>query len=267
MTDLLGRISNVDKANKTWKRMNEIIDLENIRNEDYTDQINELVGGLENALYFKDQQEHEKWLDVLSSYKFWEDFEEITMSIIHREEDTLKTICESLYDVAKELAKTLNFKALFDAFSVVSGWTSKIENFAKWWESEYLTKEEKKEYLNDYKDIYEKDLDVEEIKKRFYGFEECSLPMFYEDNENGKSDLMECIFERYFQGSFYEDLPLLISFINELLNADLFQLLRTYKKAIKDFDYDTKHDYSTKGSLDRLQDVQADIYEWVEKNI
>ena len=91
--------------------------------------------------------------------------------------------------------------------------------------------------------------------------------MFYENSESGKADLIECIFERYFQGDFREDMALLIKLINELLNADLFKLLRTYKKAIIEFNEDIEKDNSTKGSLDNLQDVQADIYDYVEKEI
>ena len=41
-----------------------------------------LVKKLEKSLTFKDQQTHEKWLDCLFSFKFWEDFEDLTKSII-----------------------------------------------------------------------------------------------------------------------------------------------------------------------------------------
>lgn len=264
MKNVIKRVEKLEKLKGNWKTLKHLGECD--QTTDIIDLQNKYVGKVEKGLTFRTREEHKKWLDVLSSYKFWEDFEDLTNSIIKREEKELEELSNSFYDVAHELAKTLNFKALFNAFSVASGWTSKIEDFAEWWESEYLTKEEKQEYINDFKEIYEKDFDIEEIKKAYYGFEKCSIAMFYEDNENGKSDLMETIFSRYLEGS-YRDIDFLINFINEMLNPDLFGLLRTYRKTIKDFENDTKHNYSTKGSLDRLQDVQADIYEWVEKNI
>lgn len=219
MTNLLERINNVEKANKLWKRMNEIIDLQNIRNDDYTDQINKLVEELENALMFVDQQEKEHWLDVLATYKFWEDFEELTLRIIHKEEDRLETICTDLYECAKALAQLVDFETLYNAFTTVEkDWLGTMDTFESWWNKQ--SKQDKRDYAHEYEETYGERFNIKDIKKiakRYYAFERCSVPMFYENSESGKADLVECIFERYFQGDFREDMALLIKLINELL--------------------------------------------------
>ena len=43
--------------------------------------------------------------------------------------------------------------------------------------------------------------------------------------------------------------------------------LMNLKKAINEFENDFKNNYSTKGSLDRLENAQSDIYDWVKENI
>ena len=43
--------------------------------------------------------------------------------------------------------------------------------------------------------------------------------------------------------------------------------LMNLKKAIVEFENDFDNDYSTKGSLDRLEYAQSDIYDWVKENI
>lgn len=49
------------------------------------DAIKSLTEQLEKALPFKSEAEHQKWLDILFGYKFYEDFEEATMKIIKGE--------------------------------------------------------------------------------------------------------------------------------------------------------------------------------------
>lgn len=48
---------------------------------------------------------------------------------------------------------------------------------------------------------------------------------------------------------------------------ELKHLLWKLKKAIMEFEKDIREDNNTKGSLDRLEYAQSDIYDWVEKNI
>ena len=43
-----------------------------------------LIGMLEEYLPFKNEDQHEHWLDVLQGFKFWEDLEELTLSIINQ---------------------------------------------------------------------------------------------------------------------------------------------------------------------------------------
>lgn len=48
---------------------------------------------------------------------------------------------------------------------------------------------------------------------------------------------------------------------------ELKYLLMSLKKAQVEFEKDLEEDNNTKGSLDRLEYAQSDIYDWVEKNI
>lgn len=267
MTNLLERIKKVDQANESFERLSKLVEQD--QTEENINQQNKAIEELENALMFVDQQEKEHWLDVLATYKFWEDFEELTLRIIHKEEDRLETICTDLWECARALAQLVDFETLYNAFTTVEkDWLGTMDTFKSWWNKQ--TDQDKLDYAQDYEETYGERFNIKDIKKiakRYYAFEKCSICMFYENSKSGSADLIECIFERYLQGGFRQDMSLLIKLINELLNADLFKLLRTYKKAIIEFNEDIENDNSTKGSLDNLQDVQADIYEWVEKEI
>ena len=48
---------------------------------------------------------------------------------------------------------------------------------------------------------------------------------------------------------------------------ELKYLLRKLKLAINEFEKDFEEDANTKGSLDRLEYAQSDVYDWVKKNI
>jgi hypothetical protein len=50
------------------------------------DKSNETMIELEKAIPFKDEEEHNKWLDLGATFKFFEDFEDLTLSIIKRGE-------------------------------------------------------------------------------------------------------------------------------------------------------------------------------------
>ncbi len=49
--------------------------------------------------------------------------------------------------------------------------------------------------------------------------------------------------------------------------SKLMDLLKALRKAQIEFNNDLKEDNSTKGSLDKIEYAQSDIYEWVENNI
>lgn len=46
------------------------------------DKSNEAMIELEKAIPFKNEEEHNKWLDLGATFKFFEEFEELTVSII-----------------------------------------------------------------------------------------------------------------------------------------------------------------------------------------
>ena len=67
---------------KLWKRYSKLV--ESDQSEKVIDEENKLIGEIEEKLSFKDEEEHQKWLDILFTYKFWEDIEEMTLMIIER---------------------------------------------------------------------------------------------------------------------------------------------------------------------------------------
>lgn len=74
------------------KELKELLNkLGDIIGEEDFDLTNDLVEKLENNLPFKSKKEKENWLDVLMSFKFWEDFEELTLEIIERGVDKALT--------------------------------------------------------------------------------------------------------------------------------------------------------------------------------
>ena len=65
-----------------WERFSSLV------SEDQTEEVineeNSIIEELEKMMPFENQLEHEHWLDVLQGFKFWEDFEELTLNIIRR---------------------------------------------------------------------------------------------------------------------------------------------------------------------------------------
>lgn len=265
--NLQERINNLETLKENWKELGRIIG--NDQEEETIERENTLTEQLSNLLPFKDQQEKEHWLDVCQSFKFWEDFEGLTNSIIWREENEIEYILEKCYNFALELARDADFKTLYDAFKPFSsGWVDEIKNFPKWWADFSENEQDKTDYLKEYKEIYEEDFDLEKISTRYHAFECCCMPWFYESNESGKSDLIECIFERLYQGlNQREQLDLYKGIINGILNKDLFKLLKGLKNAFVEFEEDIDKNNSTKGSLDRLEYAQSDLLDWVKDNI
>lgn len=66
------------KVLRLWKRWTKLVC------RDQNEVANNLIGEIEKALPFEDQEEHQKWLDCLFAFKFWEDFEGMTLNIINR---------------------------------------------------------------------------------------------------------------------------------------------------------------------------------------
>lgn len=265
--NLQERINNLETLKKNWGELADLVgsdqEQENIEKE------NNLIEQISNTLPFKDQQEKEHWLDVCQGFKFWEDFRELTASIMWREENELEDILENYYNFALELARDTDFQTLYDAFKPFSsGWVDEIENFPQWWEDFSKNEEDKTDYLKEYKETYNEDLDLEKISTKYYAFECCCVPWLYENNESGKSDLIECIFERLYQGlNQGEQLDLYKGIINGILNKDLFKLLKGLKDTFVEFEEDIDKNNSTKGSLDRLEYAQSDLLDWVKDNI
>ena len=65
-----------------WERFSSLI--EEDQTEEVINESNELLEKIEGLLPFENKLEHNHWLDVLQGFKFWEDFEELTLNIIRR---------------------------------------------------------------------------------------------------------------------------------------------------------------------------------------
>lgn len=74
-------MSKTMKLYKKWKKYY-------LRDEtqENIDKSNETMIKLEQSMSFKNEEEHNKWLDLGATFKFFEDFEEMTLSIIKRGE-------------------------------------------------------------------------------------------------------------------------------------------------------------------------------------
>lgn len=262
---LLERVNNLKTLKENWKALSHLVECD--QTTDIIDAQNEYTSKVENGLNFRSKEEHEKWLNVLSSYKFWEDFEELTNSIIQREENELNEFATEFHEFALRLAKIVDFETLHNAFTTVErDWLGDIGDFEKWWAKQ--SKEEKDAYIDQYKEYFGKDFNIKEIKKRYAAFEKCCIPNFFTNDEDGRYTLIDCIFERYCDNFEFDGLPFYFALISQMLNYNnLFDLLRTYRKAILEFDNDMSKNNSTKGSLDRLEYAQADIYDWVKENM
>ena len=75
-----------------------------------TEQQKNLLSELENNLVFKDQEQKEKWLDMVATFTEWGDFETMTKDIINQQKKRwcyLSTYnrLETLKEIRRELAK------------------------------------------------------------------------------------------------------------------------------------------------------------------
>ena len=76
------KAANKEKLLKMWEEWCELFESDQV--EETIDKENELIGQIEELMPFKNEEQHQHWLDVLFSFKFWEDFEELTLSIINQ---------------------------------------------------------------------------------------------------------------------------------------------------------------------------------------
>ena len=94
-----------------------------------------------------------------------------------------------------------------------------------------------------------------------------------DDNENSPIINEELVFIQYFYGASESKEQIIENahyFLDHEYDKDyneLKYLLRKLKNAIVEFNKDIENHHSTKGSLDRLEYAQSDIYDWVNKNI
>ena len=92
-----------------WERYSQLMGMD--QSSDTIEEQNELIGKIEELMPFKNEEEHEQWLNVLMSFKFWEDFESLTLSIIERKENVLK-IKRELEEQVNDIS--LDFVSYYD---------------------------------------------------------------------------------------------------------------------------------------------------------
>ena len=161
--------------------------------EDEIARENSLLESIELVLPFKDKQEHEHWLDVTSCYKFWEDFEELTLSIAARLKVNEQLAC-NYWEVTKHMAQQSTFYKVFDTFREIEpDWIDFMWRFDDWFKHT-LSKEDQEDYRQECEGIYG---DMDQLGNKYFAFEKCTVPFFYTTDEEGKLDLIDCIFERY----------------------------------------------------------------------
>lgn len=164
---------------------------------------NLLIGEIESLMQFKNREEHEHWLDVLQGYKFWEDFEELTLSIIKRTtENKLKTLIDHYYHVLEDVCRDSNFYDLFNTFMRLSnGWVKPMTEWNIFYKSMANDDNLMGTFHEIWKEIYEKSYDYNDLKKmNYYGFEDTPCCQFYKNDEESKNELINAIMERYSGG-------------------------------------------------------------------
>ena len=201
-----------DTSNKTfiskeellrkWKHYSNLIEKD--QTEKVIEQENKEIEEIEKLLPFKNEQEHKKWLVVGMGCKYWEDFEELTMSIINNAPSLRNNseLLESYHQVALDVCRDANFHDLFRVFASLSnGWVKPMEEWHKFYQKMCEDSWNVSVFLENYQDLYGKPYNEKELyQEKNYGFEDCPCAMFYKNNNEGKIDLIECIFERYVQG-------------------------------------------------------------------
>lgn len=186
-----------------WNQLSKLEEM-GVWDDDTISMESKLLDELEHKLPFESKEEHLHWLEVMSSYKFWEDWEELNMRIINRAATPKKDdIIRHCYEVlARDVCEDANFIDLFNTFAKLStNWVKLVsKGWDKWWKHISQNQDYLDEFLNEYKTLYGKEYKREDLAKEFYGFETTTQPRFYANDKEGKEDLLECIFERYVYG-------------------------------------------------------------------
>ena len=71
-------MTNYKRVKAYWEAFSSAIE------DDEIELQNLLLEKIEEKLPFKDEVEHNNWLNVSDTFKFWEDFEDLTINIIKR---------------------------------------------------------------------------------------------------------------------------------------------------------------------------------------
>lgn len=167
------------------------------------DECNHYTQLLEKYLPFENEEEHQKWLDILFEFKFYEDLEEITKKIIDRLTPKEKNeLILSYEQVAKDLCYCCEINKVFNAFEKLTHYVYKIQDFDKFWKQLCKSDWELQIFLENYRHQFHDYLDIEKLKKstEYIGLEDTPSCVFFKENLESKYDLMECIFERYAMG-------------------------------------------------------------------
>ena len=201
MKNLLTKNTKKEALLKKWERLSDLYQSD--QNGATIEEENNLIIEIEKGLNFRDEEEKEQWSDICASFKCWEDFEEITLRIINREQPTIKeSLIDSYIEVALDVCRDANFFQLFDLFSRLSfGWVQPMDKWQKHLEELQQDKEDFEYFKEVFAEIYGEQFDNTKIWKfHFYGFEDCNHCMFYTYSQESKEELIDCIFDRYIEG-------------------------------------------------------------------
>lgn len=178
-----------------WEKYSKLV--ESDQDDETITKENLLLGEIESLLPFKNKMEHEHWLDVLQGYKCWEDFEILTLSIINRcSKDKTNPLLTHYQEVAFDVCRDSNFYDLFETFAKLShGWVKPMSEWNDFYKSMANDEWMMGCFHEVYNEIYGKQYQLKDLlKMNYYGFEDTPNCMFYKNDENSISDLLDCIF-------------------------------------------------------------------------
>lgn len=187
---------------RMWRRYSYLVEQD--QTEENIEKENNLLLEIESMLPFKNQEEHEHWMDV-GNGNCWEDFDELTKSIINSSSlpSNIDKLLDAYYQVAMDVCEDANFYDLFRVFASLSnGWVKPMEQWHSFFEN-VMSKDEWMLgcFFECYQKIYGKQYQLKDLlSMNYYGFEDTPNCMFYKNDVDSKSDLIDCIFERYVDG-------------------------------------------------------------------
>lgn len=209
-----------DTLLRMWRRYSYLVGED--QTEETIDKENALLLEIEELLPFKNQEEHEHWMDV-GNGNCWEDFDELTKSIINGSElpNHIDKLLDAYYQVAMDVCQDANFYDLFRVFASLSnGWVKTMDQWTNFFEN-VMSKDSwmLSCFFENYREIYGKTYEPKDLfAMRYYGFEDTPNCMFYKNDVESKSDLIDCIFDRYIDGlDDSEELWFLQRLIKELI--------------------------------------------------